>query len=255
VNEQNPPTPEQSTGPVMPVTDKTLVRLTPTQMRQWRWASTRLLVLLWCAYLFGIWILSLQADSPSHASHWMIWCMMIGMLIIWPALTLSQTRYIIRPHHDGPNPEGLPGMPIPVPMRTWVVFIQWLCLGLVNQSVLWPMQITANWQVMQTMWINAALLAWSLLIGLFIAVGKRSFSTVHRSIAMLICVGLIFGEPLLQGITGISWHMLISPLHTVHQLLSGHITTTATSHITAVALAACVGWGILGIIQAARVES
>lgn len=231
------------------------VRLTPHQIKQWRWASTRLLVLLWCMYLFGVWLLSLQADSPTPASHWMIWCMMVGMLIIWPALTLSQTRYIVRKHHHEPNPDGLPGMPIPVPMRTWVVFVQWLCLGLVNQSVLWPLQITAGWATYQTMWINAALLSWSLLIGLFIAVGKRSFSSVHRTLAMLICVGLVFGEPLLQAMLNTSWHMMISPLNTVHQLLLGHITNSVTSHITGVALAACVGWGVLGIIQAARVEN
>lgn len=181
--------------------------------------------------------------------------MMVGMLVIWPALSLSQTRYIIRPHHKGANPQGLPGMPIPVPMRTWVVFVQWLCLGLVNQSVLWPLQITAGWHTLQTVWINAALLVWSLLIGLFIAVGKRSFSSVHRSVAMLICVGLVFGEPLLQAVLNKSWYMLISPVNTVHQLLLGHVNPSVTSHITGVALAACVGWGLLGIIQAARVES
>ncbi|MFG0249680.1 MAG: hypothetical protein ACF8OB_12395 [Phycisphaeraceae bacterium JB051] len=227
---------------------------TSAQMRQWRWASTRLLVLLWCFYLFGIWLLSLQADSPTPASHWMIWCMMIGLMVIWPAMQLSQSRYIIRTHGQD-SQDGLPGEPIPVPIRTWVVFVQWLSLALVNQSVLWPMQITAGWQTMQTMWLNAALLSWSLLAGLFIAVGKRTFSSVHRSVSMLICVGLIFGEPLLQVVATKSWYMIISPVSTINQLLNGQITATATTHITTVALAACVGWGLLGILQAARVEN
>ncbi len=117
------------------------------------------------------------------------------------------------------------------------------------------MQITAGWQTMQTMWLNAALLAWSLLAGLFIAVGKRTFSSVHRSVSMLICVGLIFGEPLLQVIATKSWYMIISPVSTINQLLNGQITAVATTHITTVALAACVGWGLLGILQAARVEN
>jgi hypothetical protein len=229
--------------------------LTTQQMRQWRWASTRLLVLLWCFYLFGIWILSLQADSPTPASHWMIWCMMIGLMIVWPAMQLSQSRYIIRPDHSSQSQDGLPGDPIPVPMRTWVVFVQWLSLALVNQSVLWPLQITAGWMTMQTMWINAAMLAWSLLAGLFIAVGKRTFSSMHRSVSMLICVGLMFAEPFLQVVAARSWYMIISPLTTINQLLNGHITTAATTHITTVALAACVGWGLLGMIQAARVEN
>lgn len=229
-------------------------------MRQWRWASTRLLILLWCLYLFGIWLLSLQVDSPTPASHWMIWCMLFGMLVIWPALQLSQTRYVIRKSHG--HQEGTPDIeptdqivPIPVPMRTWVVFVQWLCLALVNQSVLWPLQITAGWQTVQTMWINAAMLSWSLLAGLFIALGKRTFVSMHRTFALLICVCLMFAEPILQAFIGKSWYMTISPLSTVHHLLLGQVDTTVTSHITAVALAACVGWGILGIIQAARVES
>ncbi len=180
--------------------------------------------------------------------------MMIGLMVIWPAMQLSQSRYIVR-NNDQESQDGLPGEPIPVPIRTWVVFVQWLSLALVNQSVLWPMQITAGWQTMQTMWLNAALLSWSLLAGLFIAVGKRTFSSVHRSVSMLICIGLIFGEPLLQVLAAKSWYMIISPVSTINQLLNGQITAATTTHITTVALAACVGWGLLGILQATRVEN
>ena len=170
--------------------------------------------------------------------------MLFWMTIVWPAMQLSQTRFItmtgIREDME----------PIPVPTRTWVVFVQWVSLACVAQTILWPLQITAMWVTMQTMWLNAALLAWSLLIGLFIAVGKRSFKSLHRSIAMIICVLLIFGEPILQALTRKSWAMLISPIHVIGQLLDGHITAAATIQITTVTLAACVGWGMLGIIQA-----
>ncbi|MBL4702649.1 MAG: hypothetical protein JKX85_15490 [Phycisphaeraceae bacterium] len=223
-------------------------RPTKLAIRQWRWASTRLLVLLWCLYLFVVWLASLQVDSPVHASHWMVWCMVFGMMVVWPALQLSQLRYIVSQTGSNEN------QPISVPARTWVVFVQWLCLALVNQSVLWPLQITANWSMMQSLWINAALLAWSLLIGLFIAVGKRSIESLPRTIAMLICVGLLFGEPVLQAVFGQSWSMLISPVSTMSQLLINQVTPAVATHITAVALASCVGWGILGIIQAAPAE-
>lgn len=219
------------------------------QLKQWQWDSTRVLILLWCAYLFGIWIWCLQIDSPIPASHWMIWCMTAGLLIIWPTLQLSQSRYFVENDADHTM------KPIPVASRTWGVFVQWICLSLVNQSVLWPLQVTANWDTMQTMWINAALLSWSLLAGLFIAVGKRSFSSLHRSIALMICIGLMFFEPLLQALMGKSWYMVISPVSTINHLLHKQITAGVTVHITAVALAACVGWGILGVIQAARVEN
>ena len=174
--------------------------------------------------------------------------MVFGMMVVWPALQLSQLRYIVSQTGSNEN------QPISVPARTWVVFVQWLCLALVNQSVLWPLQITANWSMMQSLWINAALLAWSLLIGLFIAVGKRSIESLPRTIAMLICVGLLFGEPVLQAVFGQSWSMLISPVSTMSQLLINQVSPAVATHITAVALASCVGWGILGIIQAAPAE-
>jgi hypothetical protein len=65
----------------------------------------------------------------------------------------------------------------------------------------------------------------------------------------------MFGEPLLQALLGKTWFMVISPVTSINLLLHQHITGEATTHITAVALAACVGWGLLGVIQAARVES
>lgn len=219
-------------------------RPSPMQLRQWRWASTRLLVLLWCVYLFGVWLISLQIDSPLLASHWMVWCMLFWLTIVWPAMQLSKTHFITRTG----NREDMQA--IPIPTRTWVVFVQWFSQAMVAQTILWPLQITAMWVTLQTMWLNAALLAWSLLVGLFVAMGKRSCKSLHRSLAMIICVGLIFGEPVLQAITHKSWPMFISPIHIIGQLLDGHVTAALTTQIMAVTLAACVGWGMLGIIQA-----
>ncbi len=128
------------------------------------------------------------------------------------------------------------------PARIWV---DWVCLAFVFETVCWPLKIILEWTIPQMLWLNGAVLAWSLLAGLFTAAGARSSYSRHRSAAILLCVGVLLGEPLLQIILGIPWTMRVSPIQTVWALLQGNITATIKVHILSVAIGSSIGWLLL----------
>ncbi|MEM1098354.1 MAG: hypothetical protein AAGH92_06145 [Planctomycetota bacterium] len=201
--------------------------------------DSRALVLAWCLWLIGVWSLLLVTIGWSPLAYrWMTFAAIIGLMGLWPAARLSQD-------HRGPG------------ART-IVFVDWVCMLLVFQAVLWPMQFVAKWSLEQTLTINAAVASWSLLTGLLIAWG-RSFGTAGmRTVAMLACVGVLVLEPLallLNAVaSGASWSTLpnlrVSPVQAIWELTASpalYLPRPWTDYTVGVAAAALIGWCVLAI--------
>lgn len=197
------------------------------------------MVLAWCLWLIGVWTLLLVTIGWSPLAYrWMVFAAVIGLMGLWPAARLSQD-------HRGPG------------ART-IVFVDWVCMLVVFQAVLWPMRIIARWSLEQTLMVNAAVASWSLLTGLLIAWG-RSFGTAGmRTVAMLACVAVLVLEPLAlllnAAAIGTAWsdlpNLRVSPLQAVWELTAApalYLPRPWVDYTLGVAAAALVGWCVLAV--------
>jgi len=201
------------------------------------WAGVRGLILGWCLWLLGSWAATLWIAATAPAVRWMVYTSMVGMLLVWPTFRLSQGRA---------RPGAARVSPVPGTLGDW------LSLNLVLQAVIWPLQLIAGWSLTQTLWLAGALAAWSALIGVLIAAGRRSGSAVARSVAMLGCVFMVLAEPLTRVLVGptpgLSGGWGLSPVGPLWELtvrrerfVLGEVGET----VVLVAAAALVGWVVL----------
>lgn len=170
--------------------------------------GTRIFILGWCLWLLGSWFVTLGIDAALLPGRWMIYSTLFGLLAIWPVIRLSQEL------SRGPVTRG---------SRSAAVFLEWFCLCLVFQAVIWPLQILQNWSIEQTIWMNLAVGSWSLITALLIAMGVGFKDAWARWLAMGLCILVLIGEPVLVAIARFerpdeSWAMRISPLLTVWEL-------------------------------------
>jgi hypothetical protein len=218
-------------------------------------------LLWWCLWLLGSWGTILLLDSPVPAARWMVFAGVLGMMLLWPLFRLSQAA--------GPPAPALPGVPGPpdgdppalLPARQ--VLKDWLSLNLVFQAVLWPLQLTANWHLGQTAWLSAAVAAWSLLTAAVVAWGGRRPSRGVRISAMILCVLLMLGEPLVMAAVNLGpasgpglshvWPMVVSPIDTLWAATDSHYNWQPGlwgARIVGVAAAAALAW--VGLAYSAR---
>lgn len=198
----------------------------------------------WCLWLLGSWSVTLWIDSTVPAVRWMIFAAMIGLMVIWPVLRLS---------HDTLGSQAR------VPERAFEsvtsgqIMADWLSMMLVFQAVLWPLRISSNWSLEQCGWLDAAVASWSLLIGAVVAFGCASVSGARRALAMLLCLLLFLGEPLVMALVnysaarraGVIWPMRLSPIEAIWTLTaepSAWMLGAWRERILAVALAAAAAW-------------
>jgi len=179
----------------------------------------------------------------------MMLLVMVGLLLLWPALRLSQDRWASQSR----TMMLLSGRSGPIS-----VLMDWLGLALIAQAVVWSFKITANWTVHQTLWIDAAVLSWSLLAAALVAWGVQWRGNIPRAVAMLLCVGLFWGEPLVYSLMtprladSPPWRMRISPLQTIWHLSEpGGLWSVEPWHtqVLAVAVAAVVAWVLVLIMS------
>ncbi len=207
--------------------------------------DTRELVLAWCLWLIGVWgVLLWTIGWTGPAFRWMAFAVMVGFMGLWPAARLSQEM------RRGASARG----------ARRVILLDWFCMNLVFQAVLWPMSLAARWEVTQTLWVMAAVAAWSLLTGLLIAWG-RSFDTGGKRLtAMLMCVGLVLIEPVAYYAVAIvmkrGWLMIppmrLSPVQTWWALTGPPSTFIArpwSDYVIGVGVAAVVGWAVLAVLM------
>ncbi len=224
--------------------------------------GTRELVLCWCLWLIGTWLVLASTLgwarltgglgwSPSY--RWMVFSAMIGLMCLWPAVRLSQGLADVA-GNDAKATRDFPAL--------GPVWRDWLALNAVFHAVLWPMKVLSQWSVEQTLWIAVAMLAWSLLAGLIIAWGRCGQSGSMRTLAMLGCVGIVVAEPALMALTTtlrgdgfVAGPMRLSPVETLWQLSvrpAIYMPDPWAYHALAVALAALLGWAVLAILRPLR---
>lgn len=207
------------------------------------------LVLMWCLWLLGTWVVVVGFSPSVPAARWLIFACLIGLMALWPALRLSQELIPAgwMPPLPGAggvaSPNALQGGSTPLGGAWWrprLIFTDWFCLLLVFQVVLWPLRLSTRWSVPQAAWLDAAVAAWSLLTGAVIVffsgppgansagIGTetRSGSGGRRAWGMAACVALLLAEPLLLGLVnfgasqggGAVWPLRVSPIQVIWEL-------------------------------------
>ena len=197
-------------------------------------SSARDLVLLWCLWLLGSWLVSGLGGWQVAAPRWMVFASLTGFMLMWPALRLGQD--------------------LGWALSAGVVLWDWFCLNLVFQAVVWPLQVSAEWTLAQALWLDGALAGWSLLTGLVLVGVGRWTSPAGRVAAMGLCLLLVLGEPLLLAIMSLArlgavWPMWISPIDTVWALTE-EPARIWPPHVAGVMAVAAAGWLLVVLLGA-----
>jgi hypothetical protein len=167
-------------------------------------------------------------DSQTPSVRWIIFSGMVGMMLLWPAYRLSGDPAPPPPA----SPNALPPSRLG-PVAT--TLIEWLCLMLVFQIVLWPIRLappaswltSSTWSVQQTAWLDGAIACWTLMSAAVVAIGARGSSPRHRTLAMCACIFLFLGEPVLVAGSAMfrdpatrppSWNLWLSPIQTIWEM-------------------------------------
>jgi hypothetical protein len=184
-------------------------------------SSSRLVVPRGLIFLASIWLIAswiiaigLRAPvQPSSATYTpqvrlMVQCVVIGLMIGWPLLRLSQTK---------------PALPVRQTLLDLIVL-----MALV-QVVLWPLRLVTNWTPLRAAAIDATVCGWVVLAGAFLAAALGSRARGPHSLAMLACISLVLLGPAaawLGVVTGVDAMELInlSPLMAIRTLGEGGST-------------------------------
>ena len=191
--------------------------------------SNREVVIGWCIWLMGSWVVNYDLSSPLPTARWMVFSSLVGMTLVWPAWRLSAGRPLgLRPSIGNDLPIGnwnvdqdSDGDEWPkTDGNRWIsvasVLIDWINLNLVFQAILWTVRLIAGWSIDQTLSITYVLATWSFLCHAIVAWGILKANGMQRFLAMAGCVAVWFVEPALISIamydTAEVWPMWISPL-------------------------------------------
>ena len=199
----------------------------------------RLVVVVWCFWLLGAWAAAWLSDTSVPRTRWMLFAGSFGLMLAWPAFRLSEGQK---------TAERGAGVGAATP-----VLLDWLGMVLVYQAVIWSLHFMAMWPLSRGLWLDAAVLAWSLLTALIVAGARRWPGAVARCVGMLLCIALVFAEPIAIWLTTINghdgWAMRISPIQALWQLTEPPTQGTPDGWgltIINVALVAVAGWLVLG---------
>lgn len=233
-----------------------------------------LLALYWCMYLLANWSMALSFHGPVGAVRPMIFAGLIGLTLLWPAWRLSLGAWVWpMPSSSPPGASGSAqasalGAAAPGQEKWPILFSvlrDWLSLNLVFQAVIWALMLTADWHVRQTGWLSGAVAAWSLLTGAVIAWGCLARRGGQRTGAMVACVLLLVGEPLVRLIVGLfnpspavlGAPMRLSPIGVLWWLTvrpADFQLEPAGLEVIAIAIVAVMAWVGLGLFARARQE-
>ncbi|MEX0744988.1 MAG: hypothetical protein WD118_05250 [Phycisphaeraceae bacterium] len=216
--------------------------------------GVQLVVLFWCLWLLASWASGRWQSVPGDLGQWMMLASIIGLLALWPAMRLSQLR---QPpgrlsHRCGPGAASL--------RRRWRLSelgVEWLCLILVFQAVVWPLSFVGGWGLARTLWLDAAVIAWSAMAAALVGFGSLTPSRLARTAAATACVLLLLAEPLVMGVAAVvsggalNWTMGVTPLPTLWTLSEpgpGSPLEPSRSHVLGMATAAAAGWVMLAVL-------
>ena len=193
------------------------------------------------------WIVAIGFHAPVEASaasytpgvRLMLMCSAIGLIIGWPLLRLSR-------------------QPTRLPMRHTILDL--LVLLALVQVVVWPLRLVTPWSPARTAALDATLAAWTVLAGALVAATIGSARAGPRNLAMLGCVAMCVGGPILAWMT-LAFPALgepagallrFGPLLEVHHLTQGGgapPTIEQWRWIVLVALAGIAAWCGLGTVS------
>lgn len=197
----------------------------------------RLVIVAWCFWLLGAWAMAWLSDTSVPRVRWMLFAGSFGLMIVWPAFRLSERN----------TSDRVGGSASPV-------LLDWLGMILVYQAVIWSLHLIANWPLVRGLWLDAAVVSWSLLTALIVAVARRWPFALARTVGMLLCIALVFAEPVALVLADVAgrdgWAMRVSPIQALWEL-TGPPTRSMISpwdqHTMMVGLVALTGWLTLGI--------
>lgn len=159
-------------------------------------------------------------------------------MVVWPAFRLSERSRVGEPGGGAAGP----------------VLLDWLGLMMVHQAVIWSLHLIAGWPLERGLWLDAAVVSWSLLTALIVAAARRYPGGLARSIGMLLCIALVFGEPIAVWLASMAgqpaWSMRVSPIQAMWELTqppssSGGIEPW-DQRTMVIGLLALSGWAVLG---------
>ncbi len=220
--------------------------------------SPRGVLLLWCLWLLGSWLISLSQVSSAVAVRLMVVVSALGLMLIWPLFRLSESpprkddfakdsklsRYIVLEPPKWATRDAVltPGL---------LIFSDWLSLILVFQAVVWPLRLTAGWGVLQTAWLDLTVVVWTFLIAAIVAIVCRTPRTDVRTFGMILCVLLVFGEPAYMLLLNMYrdypsfWQMQLTPIAPMWAMSTQPLDWDPGPwkvNILLTGLAGCVAW-------------
>ncbi len=207
--------------------------------RRSRFDDLRELMLGWCLWLLGSWGVTLWLDAAQPSVRWMMFSAMTGLMAVWPTVRLSQAQVGF----------GRPA--------AGVALSDWVGLAVILQAVIWPLRLIAQAPWWQAIWLDVAILSWSLATGAIIAAGRAFPGALARSGALVLALLLVFGEPLLMLLTRgvITGPMRVSPIEILYRL-TGPIDYLdlpgIRRQILAVAVSAVAAWVVILVWAAAH---
>lgn len=165
----------------------------------------RLVIVVWCFWLLGAWAAAWLSDTSVPRVRWMMFAGSFGLMLVWPAFRLSENVRSHEPAHGG-----------------LAVLLDWLAMAGVYQAVIWSLHLIAGWPFVRGVWLDAAVLSWSLLTALIVAATRRWPSGLARLVGMGLCIALVFAEPVAIWLAMISggqaWPMWLSPIQAFWEL-------------------------------------
>lgn len=197
----------------------------------------RIVIVVWCFWLLGAWGAAWLSATSVPRVRWMLFAGSFGLMLVWPAFRLSE-----QVRSDEPGRGALQ------------VFLDWLAMVGVYQAVIWSLHLIARWPLMRGVWLDAAVLSWSLLTALIVAGARLWPNALARMIGMSLCIMLIFGEPVLVWLSviagGEAWAMRVSPIQAFWELTQPPERGTVSpwdKRTLMIAVVAVMGWSALAL--------
>ena len=195
----------------------------------------RTVIVVWCFWLLGAWGAAWLSETSVPRVRWMMFAGSFGLMLVWPAFRLSE-----RVQSDEPGDGALQ------------VLLDWFAMIGVYQAVIWSLHLIAGWPLLRGLWLDAAVMSWSLLTALIVAAARRWPNGLARMIGMGLCIALVFGEPVLVWLSLVSggegWSMRVSPIQAFWELTQppdrGGIEPWDKRTLM-IAVVAVMGWGAM----------
>lgn len=165
----------------------------------------RIVIVVWCFWLLGAWGAAWLSASSVPRVRWMMFAGSFGLMLVWPTFRLSQQARQGEPGHG-----------------TLQVLLDWLAMIGVYQAVIWSLHLLAGWPLIRGLWLDAAVVAWSMLSALIVAATRCWPYAWARMVGMGVCIALVFAEPVVLWLVVVSggegWAMRVSPIQAFWEL-------------------------------------